>query len=184
MQIIGITGTIGAGKGTVVDYLIQKYNYKHFSVRGFLLEEIKNRGLDPIRDNMVIVANDLRAKYKPSYIVEQLYLKAIKSGTDCIIESVRNIGEVEALRQKDNFKLIAVDALPEIRYKRITNRKSETDNISFAKFLEDEALEMTSKDKTKQNLLECIKLADVIFNNNESVEDLYNQIERFLNGEN
>ena len=31
MLIIGITGTIGAGKGTIVKYLIDKYKFKHFS---------------------------------------------------------------------------------------------------------------------------------------------------------
>ena len=32
--IIGITGTLGAGKGTVVEYL-KKKSFKHYSVRSF-----------------------------------------------------------------------------------------------------------------------------------------------------
>lgn len=40
MIIIGITGTLGAGKGTVVEYLKTK-GFKHFSVREFLTQEIK-----------------------------------------------------------------------------------------------------------------------------------------------
>ena len=35
MIIIGITGTIGAGKGTIVELLIKK-GFKHYSVRDFL----------------------------------------------------------------------------------------------------------------------------------------------------
>ena len=38
MKIIGITGTIGAGKGTIVDYLVKQKNFKHYSVRNFLIE--------------------------------------------------------------------------------------------------------------------------------------------------
>lgn len=38
MHIIGITGTLGAGKGTIVEYLKDKKGFAHFSVREFLKE--------------------------------------------------------------------------------------------------------------------------------------------------
>jgi len=59
-----------------VDYLVQKKRFQHFSVRAFLIQEIKKRGMSVNRDSMVIVANDLRSTYGPSYIVEQLYKQA------------------------------------------------------------------------------------------------------------
>ncbi|MDR0438308.1 MAG: AAA family ATPase, partial [Bacteroidales bacterium] len=52
-MIIGITGTIGAGKGTIVDYLVSQKGFLHFSVRDFLSEEIERRGLPVNRDTMV-----------------------------------------------------------------------------------------------------------------------------------
>ena len=61
MIIIGITGTLGAGKGTIVDYMVNNLNFVHYSVRGFISEEIKRRGLEVNRDNLTAVANDLRA---------------------------------------------------------------------------------------------------------------------------
>ena len=36
-MIIGITGTLGAGKGTVVDFLKEK-GFRHFSVRDYLIK--------------------------------------------------------------------------------------------------------------------------------------------------
>ena len=36
MRIVGITGTLGAGKGTVVEYLTQQKGFKHYSARGLL----------------------------------------------------------------------------------------------------------------------------------------------------
>ncbi|MDR0282177.1 MAG: AAA family ATPase [Candidatus Peribacteria bacterium] len=76
MRIIGITGTIGAGKGTVVDYLVKEKGYDHFSVRAYLTEEIKRRNLPVNRDNMREIANELRAENGPAYVVKQLFLHA------------------------------------------------------------------------------------------------------------
>lgn len=60
MKIIGITGTLGAGKGTIVDYLVQQYGFVHFSVRAYLIQQIQKANLAVNRDSMVIVANELR----------------------------------------------------------------------------------------------------------------------------
>jgi hypothetical protein len=52
------------------------------------------------RDSMVIIANELRAKYGVAYIVEQLYEQAKLTGTNAIIESIRAVGEAESLKSK------------------------------------------------------------------------------------
>ncbi len=129
---------------------------------------------------MVIVANELRAKNSPSYIVEQLYEQALTSGNDCIIESIRTVGEVTILNSKGDFYLFAVDADQRLRYTRIVERASETDKINFETFVENENREMNSTDPNKQNLAACMKLADFKFINNGSFDDLYRQIDEVL----
>ena len=176
MKIIGITGTIGAGKGTIVDYLVSNYGFKHYSVRNFLTQEALKQNLPLNRDTYVAIANALRELHSPSYIIDELYKEAAKNGFDAIIESIRTPGEINSLRTKENFTLWAVDADPEIRYKRIFDRKSETDTISYETFLANEQREISTGDPTKQNLAECIRQADVVLNNNENFEELYKQI--------
>ena len=180
MIIIGITGTLGAGKGTIVDYLVQERGFLHFSVRGFITEEIERQGLPVNRDSMVLVANKLRADNSPSFIIDELYKRALVSGKNCIIESIRTPGEVESLRKKENFLLLAVDADSMLRYNRIVVRNSETDKISFDTFVENEEREMQSNDPNKQNISRCIQQADHIFYNNSTVNELHNQIEAVL----
>ncbi|MCD4745777.1 MAG: AAA family ATPase [Bacteroidales bacterium] len=180
MIIIGITGTLGAGKGTIVEYLVKKKGFVHFSVRAFLIDEIKKRKLPENRDSMVKIANELRAKHSPSYIIDQLYIKAKSSGNNSIIESIRTPGEIESLKKKGDFYLFAVDAKPQIRFNRILLRNSETDHISYETFLKNEKREMTSDNPNKQNVRRCIELADYVFDNNGKTTELHNKVEKVL----
>jgi dephospho-CoA kinase len=180
MLIIGITGTLGAGKGTIVDYLINQKMFKHFSVRAFLIEEIQHRGLEVNRDSMTKVANELRAHNSPSYIVDCLFTKAISTGDNCVIESIRTPGEIDSLKKKGRFILFAVDAEPTLRYDRVVLRNSETDKISYDTFIQNEQREMNSDDPNKQNLRACIQQADYVFSNNGTLDALTLQVETAL----
>jgi len=180
MLIIGVTGTLGAGKGTVVEYLVEKKGFDHYSVRSFLLKEINRRGMPENRDSMVAVANELRAQYGPSYVTDQLFNEASLIGKNCVIESIRTPGEINSLREKGKFFLFAVDADPALRYQRIVERSSETDKISFITFMENETREMNASDPNKQNLKVCIGQADFLFNNDASKEALFREVEEVL----
>jgi dephospho-CoA kinase len=180
MIIVGITGTLGAGKGTVVEYLKQQKGFKHFSVRAYLTREIEKRGMPVNRDTMVAIANGLRAKHSPSFIIEELFCEAAELGQNCIIESIRTPGEIQALKSKAGFFLLAVDADPRIRYNRIRKRNSETDNVSFNTFVNNEQREMHSDDPSKQNLAECIKQADYVIKNDGNLVQLHEKTEAFL----
>lgn len=188
MVIIGITGTLGAGKGTIVEHLKNRYGFRHYSARDFIVLEAKRRGLDLNRDNITRVADDLRKSNHPGFIIEELYNEAVKNGENAVIESVRAIGELKMMRKRagDSFYLFAVNADIRKRFDRISSRKSITDNVSFEKFVSDENKEMGSGDPARGDIAGCIKLADFRFINNGTIKDLENQVdkamEKIING--
>eukprot|EP00937_MAST-01D_sp_MAST-1D-sp2_P008124 g8124.t1 len=180
MRVVGITGTLGAGKGAIVDYLVGTRGFTHFSVRTYLTRIIEERGMPVNRESMRQVANGLRAKHSPSYLVECLLAEANKSGKDCIIESIRTGGEVARLRDA-GATLFAVDAAQRLRYDRIVGRASATDSVTFEEFAAAEALEMDSAgDPNKQNLAACIAAADTRMTNEGTLEELHAQVDAAL----
>lgn len=180
MLIIGITGTNASGKGTVVEILKKDFGFEHLSVREYITKGIKRKGLKVTRETLIETANEIRKNHSPSYIVEQLYKEAEKLHKPVVIESIRTVGEIKALRKKPNFLLIAVDADRKIRYERSLKRNSETDNLSYKEFVQIEEKEMNSNNEGKQNLKKCIEMADIVILNNGTIEDLRKQVGTYL----
>ena len=178
MLTIGITGTIGSGKGALVEFL-QAKGFEHFSARTFLTQELEKRGLEVNRPSMTAFANDLRQKGGPGAMISLLVARAKASGKNGIVESIRTLGEVETFkREAVNPIFLAVDAKPKIRYERILKRGSALDNITYEQFLSDDAKEMSSPEIWKGNIAGCIKLADYVFHNDGSKEEFLQEVER------
>ncbi|MBI2023230.1 AAA family ATPase [Candidatus Giovannonibacteria bacterium] len=176
---IGITGTLGSGKGTAVGFL-KKKGFKHYSVSAFIKEEVRKRGVPLDLETVTKVANEIRREHGPAFIVEEIYKLAEKEGGNFVIESLRNPGEISALKAKGNFHIFAVDASLDKRYDRLQSRKGDLDDLPFEKFRKIEEKQMSSTDPNGQNLSVCMKMADYLFLNNGTIQELEKQVEAAL----
>jgi len=177
--VLGITGTNGAGKGTIVEYLVNKKAFSHLSAGELITQEVINRDMPVNRDSMIKVGNDLRSKFGAAYIIEELLRRARSQSGNTIIESIRTLGEAEKLKEVGGI-LLAVDADKKLRYERILLRGGSKDKVSFKEFSRQGKIEMESNDPNKQNLLACKKEADYLIENNGNIEELNREIEKLL----
>lgn len=179
-MIIGITGTDGAGKGTVVDYLVSTKGFIHYHGRKLFIEEIVRQGLENNRANMRVVANELRSKHGNDVIVKLFLGQAKERGDkDVIIDSIRAVAEAETLKTQGGI-LLSVDADKKIRYERIQARASSSDDVTFEEFIELEEREMNDPDPHGMQKAKVMAMADYTIENNTSTDDLYTQVEVFL----
>lgn len=179
-MIIGLTGTLAAGKGTVAEYLIGR-GFQYYSLSDELRLLLREKGIPATRDNLTKAGNELRRKYGPHFLAELAIkrLRGAPSVASAVVDSIRNPGEINALRELKDFYMVSVDAPVDIRYERARKRNSERDPKTFSEFLVQEKREMAGKD-TDQQLAACIKAADFTILNDGDYKKLYKEIEKVL----
>ncbi|MBI2140992.1 AAA family ATPase [Candidatus Woesearchaeota archaeon] len=179
-MIIGLTGTFAAGKGTVAEYLIGR-GFQYYSLSDELRLLVREKGAMPTRDNLIKAGNALRKKHGHGFLAELVIkrLRGSPSVTNSLIDSVRNPGEIAALKELKDFFLVAVDAPVDIRYGRARLRGSERDPKTFSEFLVQEKREMTGKG-SEQQLAACMAEADFKITNNSDYKKLYKQIDEVV----
>ncbi len=180
-MIIGITGSIGGGKGTVVEHLLTKHKFSHYSSSDLLTKILEERNELVDRDGMNRIANELRAK-NPAGVPAENYKRyeAEDGKSDAIFESLHSVPEVEFIKSIGGM-VIGVTADPDIRYERIVKRGSVKDGVTKEKFIEQQRREEEgSTDPNKSNIFNTLKAADFLIENNSSVEELHAQVDKIL----
>jgi dCMP deaminase len=176
-MLIGLTGRNAAGKGEVAEYLKKKSFYYH-SLSDVIRDEIRSRGLQPTREILIRVGNELRQKFGPQILAERVLAK-VENDRNYIIDSIRNPSEVEAFRAAKNFKLVQVTAPVEVRFERTLLRNRESDPDTLPQFIEMEQREAIG-DPTSQNLIAVESMADETLTNDGSLDQLHEQIDRLI----
>jgi len=179
-MILGITGTDGAGKGTVVEYLVTKKRFVHYSSRDLLLAEVLKEGIEPTRNELRLMGNKMRALYGDDVIVQKAFVHIEADEVEhAVVESIRALAEAKTLHAKEAV-LLAVDADAKVRYERVQYRRSESDKVSFEQFLAHEELEKNDTDPHGMQKAKVMEMADYTIMNNGTREELIAAVESFL----
>lgn len=178
-MIIGLTGTLGAGKDVAAKFFM-KNGFCFHQCSDIIRKECEKKGIEMTLENLTKMGNELREK-NGSNILARIIIERINAmaETDSLVVGIRNPEEVKALKKEKDFVMVAIDAPIELRYKRIQERKREDDKVSFEEF---KAIEdgQRSGDKNMQQLDKVIEMADFKIINDGTLEELQYKLEDLL----
>jgi len=177
-MLIGLTGPNAAGKGAAAGYL-KKRGFTYLSLSNILREELRARGLEPDREALIAIGNELREREGPGILAARI-LERINSEKSHIIDSIRHPAEVETLRQRADFFLTLIDATAEARFERIKRRKREKDPTTLETFVDLEKRELAGQEDVHQQLARTTVLADYVINNDGTLGDLRKKMDRIV----
>jgi len=176
-MIIGLTGPNASGKGEAGLYIKSK-GYGYISLSDILREEAARSNIEPIRENLIRLGNDLRRKKGASFLA-LLAIEKLDDSKNYIIDSIRNPAEVEELKELKKFILIGVDAATETRFKRSLRRKRPGDAETLEEFIKKEEKENKTGAENQQ-LKKCLSMADTIIINDSTIEKLKEKIDEAI----
>ena len=182
-MLIGIAGTLGAGKGTVVEYLKNK-GFSHYSSSGILKEILEERALPATRKNMSELADELVSKHEGG-ILHVSNERAIKANEkNYILEAIHREKEADYIRSLGGI-VLGIDADVKTRYERISKRgEGEKDQVTYKQFLDDSKREDEGAGDGTPNIKAVLGKADFVIQNNGTPAELHQQIDEFLASQN
>ena len=175
---VGIAGRNASGKSRAVEYL-ERRSFFGVSLSDAIREDLGADGLEPTRETMIERGRELRARFGPAVLAQRIE-RLLPSGRNCVIDSIRHPAEVEALRSAPDFKLLWIDASPEVRFERSRGRGRPGDAESFAEFEAQERRELESDDPAAQQLLRVAEMADAKIANDGTPDEFESELERFV----
>ncbi|MBU4311394.1 MAG: AAA family ATPase [Candidatus Omnitrophica bacterium] len=176
-MVIGLTGPNAAGKGEAAIYIKSK-SFIYHSLSDILREEAKKSGIEPSRENLINLGNELRRKNGPAFLAVRA-MKRLAAAEDHIVDSIRNPGEIEALRKTKDFILLGIDGPVETRFNRILKRNREGDPKTLEEFIKKEAEENKAATENQQ-LNNCLEKADEIIINDSTIEEFHKKIDEAI----
>lgn len=174
MTIICIVGMPGAGKGTAVEALREK-GLPVVNMGDVVRREAEARGYKVTPENLGSVSIGLRKEFGDEEIARRCVAsieRALKPGSDVVIEGIRSLREVLYFRKKfkGDFYLIALHARPAVRFARLKSRGRGDDPRDWTEFKERDHRELG------YGMGSAIALADYMVVNEDSVEELKEKI--------
>jgi dephospho-CoA kinase len=174
----GLTGRNASGKTTVVNWLVDN-DYIATSCSDSIRAHLKTQEKEINRDNLIAGGRELRAAHGPAILAEMLR-DANTDVENLVIDSIRTPAEVEALRERPDFRLIEVRASRDVRWSRLQSRGRDGDPTDWETFVAQEEAELVAADESGQALEATAALADIVIINDGDSESLQEALKLLL----
>jgi len=193
---VGLTGSLGSGKGSVAGTLLtfareRGLKVAYYSLSDEIRKEVERRGIQLERDALKQTANEFRSKFgngvwarRVASKIKQEHLPMEDIQMLIIIDAIRNIGEVHELRMQfgNQFRLLAVTAPRQVIQENLLRRRRHDesklallDEGELGKLIETEM--GVGEPDFGHNVAACIEAADwPPIQNDGTLEDLERKV--------
>ena len=178
-MIVGLCGTIAAGKGAILDHLKSK-GFKNLTFSDEIKEEARRRNIEINRENLQMLATEMRTSYGGGILAKKL-LEKVNSDENAVVDGVRNVAEIEELRKRKDFFLISIDAPQKLRFSRTVERKKDNDPQTWEEFVRRDDVDngVNGSENGQQNF-KCMELADFSIYNDGDLGTLSERIKEIM----
>lgn len=176
-MLIGLTGRNASGKSTIVNWFSEK-GLKTASCSDSIRTWLAEQNIESTRDALIEGGRELRRQGGAGVLAEMLL--QMLDGEDAVIDSIRTPGEVEALRERDDFILVEVRANSDTRWQRSQSRARTGDPLDRETFIKQEKAEAVAKDAAGQALNATAELADLVILNDGTENELSADLEELF----
>lgn len=175
--ILGITGEMGSGKGTIAKHVNLEHKGSVHKFSTILRDVLDRLYLEQSRDNMQALSTIIRKTYGEDILAKGMYHDAQNDEHELVIvDGVRRMSDITFLKELPHFKLIYVDADIQNRYERIVKRGENPDDAkkTFAEF------QKAHEDESEIQIRDLKNYANYIVNNDGVYADLYKQVDEII----
>ncbi len=173
-KITLLTGRRGSGKTIFLD-IAKNLGFGTLELSTVVFELMKKANIEATSENTGKFAEELRKKEGRDAVAKRVlpYMEGL--GKDIVVCSgVRSPEELIFFRSKYPTILIEIRSDERIRFERILKRSRPSDPKTWEAFLAREASEK------RLGVEDVIKMADIVIENNETIEAFEEKVERFL----
>jgi deoxycytidylate deaminase len=179
--VIGFTGAFGSGCTTAAKYLRDNRRFKLLPLSDALktLWNKKHRGEQYTRHDLQKLGDTLRKDRYTGVLVDMALKSRPKSARRIVIDGIRNLGEVQRLRDLFGYRftLISVLSKDEARWDRISSKYTDA-GLTRDDFRDDDERDRNEETPYGQQVELCLDKADILVNNtgNVSISDFKNRV--------
>ena len=183
--IIGIVSTIAAGRTTAITHLTERYGFGWFSLGDVLKSEAIKQGVPTLRSNLQDFGNRMREEHGDSYLAVKLRTSKnwqTNQNSLVIVDSFKNLAEVEEFRKQRRFTLIGINASHSVRWERVKSRRRQGDPTEYSEFEEQDKIDrgISGMSFHAQQTEELIKRADYLIMNNETFNEFTTSLDEIV----
>jgi len=126
-MIIGLTGSMGAGKGEVVK-ILDPLGFQYITLSQMVREEARKKGIPEEREKLMEVGNHMRQTEGAGVLGKRALQKIRGSENDkWVVDGIRNPAEIDALKEGQNVHIVGLQANRDLLVQRILKRGRESD---------------------------------------------------------